>query len=41
MRTQIKVLLRNIPAVPIYFYLLFLSVTSTTLFIFLMLAVNQ
>jgi len=36
MKTHLKALIKTVPAIPIYFYLLLLAVTSTSLFIFLM-----
>lgn len=40
MRTQIKTLIKTLPHVPVYFYLLFLAITSTSLFIFLLMVIQ-
>ena len=38
--TQVKTMMKNLPAIPVYFYLLFLAVASASVFIFLLMAVS-
>ena len=40
MKSQIRLLLKTIPSIPVYFYLLFLALTSTGLFIGLLAVVG-
>ena len=41
MKDQIKNLMKSLPSIPVYFYLLFLAITSTSVFIFLLMIVQH
>lgn len=40
MKTQLRLLLKTIPSIPVYFYLAFLALTSTGFFIMLLMVVG-
>lgn len=41
MKTQLRALLKTLPSIPIYFYLLLLALASTSGFIFLLTIANN
>ena len=41
MKAQLRLLMKNIPSIPVYFYLLFLALTSTGAFILLLMVVGE